>query len=137
MGSKCDSCVFRAGKGEPNHCDYAALTGRTRKAEPPERCTHRIEGKRLETREEANRLLDSQAKTPKKKEPAKATKEIKRIDWELGRKLYDEKQSDAEIAEALGCTSSAVTGWRKRRGLPPNHTKGWPSKSEKGSKTNV
>lgn len=137
MGSKCDGCVFHAGAGAANRCDYAALTGWTRKAEPPERCTHRIEGKRLETREEANRLLDSQAKTPKKKEPAKATKEIRRIDWELGRKLYDEKQSDAEIAEALGCTSSAVTGWRKRRGLPPNHTKGWPSKSEKGSKTDV
>ena len=38
-------------------------------------------------------------------------------------KLYAQGLSDHKIAEALGTSSSAILGWRRARGLPPNDQK--------------
>ena len=35
--------------------------------------------------------------------------------------LYEQGLNDAEIAERLGCSATAVAKWRKRNGLPVNH----------------
>ena len=38
---------------------------------------------------------------------------------ERARELYDEGSPDTRIAAELGCSQSAVSGWRYREGLPP------------------
>ena len=49
----------------------------------------------------------------------------KQYDWELARKLYDEGQSTARIAEALGCSKNAVYDWMDGEGLVrPSRQKG-------------
>ena len=49
----------------------------------------------------------------------------KQYDWELARKLYDEGQSVARIAEALGCSKNAVYDWMDGEGLVrPSRQKG-------------
>lgn len=49
----------------------------------------------------------------------------KQYDWELARKLYDEGQSTARIAEALHCSKNAVYDWMDGEGLVrPSRQKG-------------
>lgn len=40
------------------------------------------------------------------------------MDWDLVRKLYNQKLSDTEIASRMGCTPAAVGYWRKKNKLP-------------------
>ncbi|MBP2656227.1 MAG: hypothetical protein H6Q73_3796 [Firmicutes bacterium] len=39
-------------------------------------------------------------------------------------KLYRERKTDREIAELLGCATSAVFRWRKKNNIPKNHIPG-------------
>lgn len=45
---RCGQCMFRARKEDVFRCDYASIMGKTRKAQPPERCTYFRAGERRE-----------------------------------------------------------------------------------------
>lgn len=47
-------------------------------------------------------------------------KQVKKIDCERARELYDEGLCDSEIATGCGVSRNSVTNWRKREGLPRN-----------------
>lgn len=58
------------------------------------------------------------------KVPGRAAKESSSsVDWLRARHLYDEGQSDLEIAEQLGCSKQTLANWRKREGLHANYPK--------------
>ena len=58
------------------------------------------------------------------KVPGRAVKELPAsVDWLRVRQLYDEGQSDLEIAEQLGCSKQTLANWRKREGLHANYPK--------------
>lgn len=58
------------------------------------------------------------------KVPGRAAKESSSsVDWLRARQLYDEGQSDLEIAEQLGCSKQTLANWRKREGLHANYPK--------------
>lgn len=109
---KCKQCVFRS-RVFAYRCNFAYLMGHTRKAEPPEKCTHFIAGERLETPEEAKALQE-------KLEKKAARKERKKPDWSRGLELYRLGRNDGEIAGELSVSVGAVCGWRRRNGLPAN-----------------
>ncbi len=114
MKDRCDTCVFRTEITKKYRCDYLALTGHTRLAEPPEACTHYIRGDRLETPEQATKLLTKMEE--KRQKRAKRRK----YDWGKAEKLYRAGANDTEIALALGCCKPAVCQWRRRMKLPAN-----------------
>jgi len=120
----CDRCVFRAEQNRPFRCNYAYLTGKTRKGQPPENCTYFQAGQRLETPEEAERFLSAERKPVCWKKP-----NCRRVaggpDWEVGWDLYQQGWNDGEIARALGCGTGTVYQWRKRNGLSANAAPGW------------
>nr|WP_325302298.1 helix-turn-helix domain-containing protein [uncultured Dysosmobacter sp.] len=61
------------------------------------------------------------------KVPGRAVKESSSsVDWLRARQLYDEGQSDLEIAEQLGCSKQTLANWRKREGLHANYPKSRP-----------
>lgn len=109
---KCDQCVFRS-RVFAYRCNFAYLTGHTRKAVPPEACKDFIAGGRLETPEEAKALWETMEKKA-------ARKERKKPDWDRGLELYRLGKNDGEIAVELGVSVGAVCGWRRRNGLPAN-----------------
>ena len=111
--SKCGKCVYRAEEHLSYRCNFAYLTGKTRLAEPPEKCTHFQEGPRLETPEDAGRYIQA-----RKRRPGGGAKV--KYDWEKGRELYDQKKNDREISREMGVSVGAVKAWRKREGLPAN-----------------
>ena len=96
---RCPECRYRAAKFSDYTCDYAGITGHTRRAVPPERCRHFEPEQPLEA-----------AKRAKPKGPAIAINPSRR------RTRYDSK-----IATAMGCDVNSVLAWRKREKLPP-----WP-----------
>ena len=58
------------------------------------------------------------------KVPGRAAKDLPAgVDWLRARQLYDEGQSDLEIAEQLGCSKQTLANWRKREGLHANYPK--------------
>lgn len=58
------------------------------------------------------------------KVPGRAVKELPAsVDWLRVRQLYDEGQSDLEIAEQLGYSKQTLANWRKREGLHANYPK--------------
>lgn len=112
---RCESCVFRAEKNCAFQCNYLALTGHTRLAEPPEECSRYIQGDRLETQEQTARFLQELAVKQQKK-PDKRRK----YDWGRAEELYRAGANDGEIAKELGACATAVYQWRKRMKLPAN-----------------
>lgn len=44
-----------------------------------------------------------------------------RLDSDKMEELYRKGLTDKELAAAMGCTAGGVSGWRSRRGLPPNN----------------
>lgn len=46
-GDRCAQCVYRAAELAQNRCDYAVVTGRTRRAQPAASCTFFQAGKRI------------------------------------------------------------------------------------------
>ena len=123
---RCPECIYRAAKFSEYACDFAGITGHTRRAVPPERCRH------FETEQPPEA-----AKRAKPKGPAIAinpSRRRTRYDWEKAKTLYDQKWSDSKIATAMGCDVNSVLAWRKREKLPP-----WPRSVQvmkKGRKEN-
>lgn len=98
---RCLECRYRAAKFSDYTCDYAGITGHTRRAVPPEAA------KRAKPKGPAIAINPSRRRT--------------RYDWEKAKMLYDQKWSDSKIAAAMGCDVNSVFAWRKREKLPP-----WP-----------
>ena len=113
---RCKECVFRGTPGK-NMCDYAWLTGKTRKAQPAEKCTYFIRGPRLATKEQAEKFLEG---LHKKTDTEKKRGGPVKYDWEKAEAMYAAGASDGEIARELGASSTAVFQWRKRMKLPAN-----------------
>lgn len=86
---RCPECRYRAAKFSDYTCDYAGITGHTRRAVPPERCRHFEPEQPPEA-----------AKRAKPKGPAIAinpSRRRTRYDWEKAKMLYDQKWSDSKI----------------------------------------
>ena len=111
MKERCGKCIYRAAKFEVYQCDYASITGKTRKAVPAERCRHFRPGDPVESPAKTVHLKNS--KTFRQRRPRRAV-----YDWGRGRKLYDAGTPDSGIAKELGCSAGAVQDWRRRNGLP-------------------
>lgn len=110
---KCPECIYRAAKFSEYACDYAGITGHTRRAVPPERCKHFEPGKPL---------AGTRGEKPKGRPICiNPVRRRTRYDWEKAKRLYDQKWSDPKIADAMGCRVQSVREWRKREKLPP-----WP-----------
>lgn len=109
-------CLYRAGFGAPNECDYAGITGRCR-----------IAGLTREQAQDKQNCPKYKPKGPKKKRSPSVRPQhlprAARYDWGLGRYLYSAGDSDREIAKELGCSHQAVGEWRRRQGLPANRCK--------------
>ena len=123
----CKTCIFRAKENSLHRCDYASVTGHTRKAQDPEKCTYYRKGKRIEQGE--YRLLEEVLNAPKQKR-AKGAGKKPVYDWEKAMKLYRQGKNDGQISRVLGCGPSAVYGWRKQRKLPANAKAGRNRRSE-------
>lgn len=122
-GPKCNTCIYRAAVFAPYVCDYAYLTGETRKAQLPEECSYYKKGKRMELPKSNISLNGSEQK--KKSRAGKKTK----YDYEKGRSLYEKGKNDGEISRVLGCRPADVRNWRVRERLPANATAGAPCKT--------
>lgn len=110
---RCPECIYRAAKFSEYACDYAGITGHTRRAVPPERCKHFEPGKPL---------AGARGEKPKGRPICiNPVRRRTRYDWEKAKRLYDQKWSDPKIADAMGCRVQSVWEWRKREKLPP-----WP-----------
>lgn len=121
---RCPECRYRAAKFSNYTCDYAGITGHTRRAVPPERCRHFEPEQPPEA-----------AKRAKPKGPAIAinpSRRRTRYDWEKAKMLYDQKWSDSKIAAAMGCGVNSVFAWRKREKLPP-----WPRSEQIAARKEV
>lgn len=108
---RCAQCIYRAGPYAGYTCDYAAITGHTRKAVPASRCRHFQEG-------------DPVRRPPAEtdggiRRPEAPQKRRKRYDWSQAKPLYDAGKTDKEIARDMGCSYQAVFDWRHREGLLP------------------
>lgn len=128
--SRCERCIYRSAPGMPYRCNYAAITGHTRKAVPPGRCRKFREGERIDPDKREPRS------TPDKKREACAPEQKARngmprrqqrtpgpkpkYDWEEARRLYGQGANDGQIGRALGCRPQLVCAWRRRWGLPAN-----------------
>ena len=94
----------------PNSCNYMMFTGKSRIAQIPNREDRRDFDKCPCFRRGPNlkgRLFD----------PGELRAGI---DWTKGYAQWREGKLDAEIAEALGCSKSAVKWWRRQNGLTSN-----------------
>ena len=120
MRPDCKKCVFRTEYYAAHLCDYASITGRTRKAEPPEQCTHFKEGTRIEKPE--YRMLEKLGEVIKKRAPGGGAKP--KHDWEMAETLYKKGYNDGEISRVMGLRPQAVQAWRKRNDLPANTVSG-------------
>ena len=100
-------------------CDYATITGRTRKAQPPEECTYFVKGGRIEPAK-YDPVLIAQRKNKNRKKAGVKPKH----DWEYGKSLYERGFNDGEIARKMNITPQVVCQWRQRNDLPANTNSG-------------
>lgn len=110
---RCPECRYRAAKFSDYTCDYAGITGHTRRPS-------RRSGAGILSRSSRRR---PQSVRSRKGPPSPSTQAVggPRYDWEKAKMLYDQKWSDSKIAAAMGCDVNSVLAWRKREKLPP-----WP-----------
>lgn len=139
---KCGECIYRAHKYAPYSCNYATITGKTRKAVPPEKCRKFKAGERMEERDDIVISEDSSRKPAQKPVTIRKPKAQKRKrsappDWELGMRLWKAGMNDREIGENLGVCASAVLQWRQRNGLPANASQGWDCANKKKKERRV
>lgn len=130
---RCHECLFSAdGIYNASYlCNYATLTGHCRtkivRRKGPDGVWRKV--KTVETPEECTRFLPRKGHQQRKlqreaKKPGTKCRSPRR-DWDKARKLYDEGQSVARIAEALGCSKNAVYDWMDGEGLVrPSRQKG-------------
>ena len=109
MGIRCGSCVYRS-KSQLYRCDYSSITGCTRKAQPPEKCTFYKRGNRRETPKKPQGLAA----------PRKMLAANRVYDLDRAMQLWTAGATDREIAEAIGSSRKHVAGWRKNNRLRVN-----------------
>lgn len=117
---KCGKCIFRGKAYDVVGCDYATITGKTRKAQPAEKCTFFIAGARMEPEEYRN--LHGEEIKPRKRLPGGGAKP--KYDWEWAKELYDRGLNDGEIGRVMGIRPQTISLWRGRNRLPANTTPG-------------
>ena len=99
-------CRFRDSQG---YCAYRQIMGR---------CRSLIEGAKHPGPDCAcYEPADGQPKPRDLPRPARREAEVIR--------LYEEGNSDPEIARSIGCSPHAVFHWRRRTGRPANRRPGW------------
>lgn len=118
--SKCSACVFRTGALRMYRCNYAWLTGRTRRGQPPEACTYFIAGERLDSPQEAAKFLARRKGSGAAAAGKPKQSERPKYDWAKAETMYRGGANDGEIAREIGAKPATVFQWRKRRGLPAN-----------------
>ena len=113
----CQNCMYQAGPYAGYVCDYVAITGRTRRAQPVGKgCTYKVvQGTKRDT---------DAARKNRQKPPAPVTRKRRSLDTVQAMALYRQGCSDCEIARRVNICKTAIVGWRKRCGLPPNFTPG-------------
>jgi len=128
--TKCGTCIYRADCEAPYECDYASITGHTRKAESPENCSYYIKGDRLGREEKAAAKKQGVGYVER---PEKSFRGGRRpeYDWEKAKKLYDLGCNDGEIGRLMGIRPQTVCLWRRRKGLESNTTTGGRREEEK------
>ena len=110
---RCKECRFRTCMNSFYGCDYAAITGHTRKGQPAEECTYFQEGPRY--RSEAEYLREEREKETKRWERKPAQQ---KYDWGAVRKLYDAGLNDGQIHRVTDIPMATISSWRYREGLP-------------------
>ena len=110
----CKGCAYAVYLSGAWCCDYLQIVGHRRPCPPGEGCT---------VRKTANLTK-------------KGSAFMKRREWdtEKAKALYDQKQSDVEIAGRVGATASAVAYWRRGLGLSANQELRPPPLEALGSK---
>jgi len=111
---RCEECVYRGYNMSQNRCDFALLTGRTRKAQPPEKCSYFIPGPRLVSTHVT--LPGEEAAYVK----ATGLRPRTKYDWDAVMCLYRKGMNDGEISRETGIPKRTVHGWRYRNHLPSN-----------------
>ena len=122
---RCGECRFRGDGFDLVGCDYATITGKTRHAQPPEKCTYFVPGPRM-SKAEYRKMREQVMK--RKRAPGAGAKE--KHDWDKARELYEKGKNDGEIARALGVRPQVVCAWRVRNQLKANTTKGGRRKKQ-------
>lgn len=107
-GARCKDCFYRARESSVHLCDYASMTGHTRKAQPPEKCTY-------------------YQKECRPREAGKAAGR-QQHDWAGAMALWKAGKTDPEIAKAIGVGRQSVRNWRMRNSLSSN----WNREKENG-----
>lgn len=93
----CANCANRAYAGKESICDYIGRHNRRRPCLAKDGCEC-WERTGAGAGSQPDRKIDEQ--------------------HDLAMKLYESGQSDTQIASTLGISANAVSGWRKRNGLP-------------------
>lgn len=101
---RCGSCTYRA--NDNTSCDYFFITGHTRMAQPPEKCTFYKRGERCET--------------PKEPQAPASLRANRVYDLDRAKRMWKAGATDREIAKAIGCSRGHVTCWRRNNGLRVN-----------------
>ena len=117
---KCRKCIYGSGRTD-YLCNYAGVTGQTRKAQPPEVCKYFRPKKKGEP--------PMLAVAARRETGYKIKERPKKYDWDRAKDLYDAGLKDGQIARELGCRIQAVYLWRKRVNRPPNAPAGGQRKS--------
>lgn len=111
--ARCKICRFRTCETSCYGCDYAAITGHTRKGQPAEECTYFLKGPRYRSPEE---YLREELEKETKRRERKPTPH--KYDWDAIRKLYDAGLNDGQIHRVTGIPIATIGSWRYREGLP-------------------
>ena len=104
---RCRRCIYRSANMALYACDYYSFTGTTRKAVPPEECTHFVPGRRGDIAKGKAVLMPENMRK-------------KRVSHDQIMELYRKGLSDAAAGRKLGISSQTVARWRRRNGYPPN-----------------
>ena len=110
---RCKECRFRACATSFYGCDYAAITGHTRKGQSAEGCTYFRTGPRY--RNEAEYLREELERAKPRRE-RKTTPH--KYDWAAIRRLYDAGLNDGQIHRVTDIPINTISSWRHREGLP-------------------
>lgn len=110
---RCKVCRFRTCETSFYGCDYAAITGHTRKAQSAAQCTYFREGPRYRSAEE---YLREELERETKRRERKPTPH--KYDWDAVRKLYNAGLNDGQIHRVTDIPIATISSWRYREGLP-------------------
>ena len=117
MAIKCGKCEHRNVSGCAGLCNYIGDTGHCKIV-----TAVREDGTEYKT---VSPVEDCAFFEPKKggRKVTMTLVQIRKIDYDLVRKLYLQGLVDREIAEKVGCAKDTVWKWRKQHKLPSNRYK--------------